>query len=39
MNVTPYHTTNPNNKQRGNWSSEPNLNPFIGNIGTKQTEK
>jgi len=37
--VQPHHATNPNNTQRDNWSSKPNVNPYSGKPGTKEAEK
>lgn len=37
--VQPYRATNPNNTQRDNWSSKPNVNPNTGKPGTKEAEK
>ena len=37
--VQPHRATNPNNTQRDNWSSKPNVNPNTGKPGTKEAEK
>lgn len=37
--VQPHRATNPNQTQRDNWSSKPNVNPYTGNPGTKEAEK
>lgn len=37
--VQPHRATNPNNTQRDNWSSKPNVNPYTGKPGTKESEK
>lgn len=37
--VQPHNATNPNNTQRDNWSSKPNVNPYSGKPGTKEAEK
>lgn len=37
--VQPHRATNPNNTQRDNWSSKPNVNPNTGKPGTKEVEK
>lgn len=34
--VAPHHATNPNNTQRDNWSSKPNVNPHNGKQGSKE---
>ena len=34
--VQPHHATNPNNTQRDNWTSKPNVNPYTGNQGKKE---
>jgi hypothetical protein len=33
--VAPYHATDPNATQRGNYSAKGNLNPYTGAVGTK----
>jgi len=37
--VQPHRATNPNQTQRDNWSSKPNVNPYTSKPGTKETEK
>ena len=37
--IQPHRATNPNNTQRDNWSSKPNINPYNGNLGKKDPEK
>ena len=37
--VQPHRATNPNNTQRDNWSSKPNVNPYTSKPGTKEAEK
>lgn len=37
--VQPHRATNPNNTQRDNWSSKPNVNPYTGKQGTKEPRK
>lgn len=37
--VQPHRATNPNQTQRDNWSSKPNVNPYTGKPGTKDAEK
>lgn len=37
--VAPHQKTNPNNTQRDNWTSKPNINPTTGKAGTKEPEK
>jgi len=37
--VQPHRATNPNQTQRDNWSSKPNVNPYNGKPGTKEAEK
>jgi hypothetical protein len=37
--VEPHRATNPNQTQRDNWSSKPNVNPYNGKPGTKEAEK
>ena len=37
--VQPHRATNPNNTQRDNWSSKPNVNPNTGRPGNKEAEK
>lgn len=37
--VEPYRATNPNNTQRDNWSSRPNVNPYTGKQGTNEPQK
>lgn len=37
--VQPHRATNPNQTQRDNWSSKPNVNPYTGKPGTKEAEK
>ena len=34
--VAPHHATNPNNTERDNWSSKPNVNPYTGKQGVKE---
>ena len=34
--VPPHHATNPNNTQRDNWTSKPNVNPYTGKEGKKE---
>lgn len=36
--VEPHHATNPNNTQKDNWSSKPNVNPYTGKKGTKDPD-
>ena len=36
--VAPHHATNPNQTQRDNWSSKPNVNPYTGKQGTKEPD-
>ena len=33
--VAPHRATNPNQTQRDNWSSKPNVNPYTGKPGEK----
>lgn len=33
--IAPHRATNPNNTQRDNWSSKPNVNPYTGKPGEK----
>ena len=33
--VAPYMRTAPNNTKVDNWSSRPNVNPYTGQVGTK----
>ncbi|MGB4349387.1 MAG: hypothetical protein WBJ38_07640 [Limnohabitans sp.] len=37
--VQPHHATNPNQTQKDNWSSKPNVNPYTGKTGTKEAQK
>lgn len=37
--VQPHRATNPNNTQKDNWTSKPNVNPYTGKPGTKEVEK
>jgi hypothetical protein len=37
--VQPHQQTNPNQSQRDNWSSKPNVNPYTGKPGTKEPQK
>ncbi len=37
--VQPHRATNPNQTQKDNWSSKPNVNPYTGKPGTKEAEK
>ena len=37
--VQPHRASNPNQTQRDNWSSKPNVNPHNGKPGTKEAEK
>lgn len=37
--VAPHRATNPNNTQRDNWSSKPNVNPNTGKPGQKDPQK
>jgi len=37
--VHPHRATNPNQTQRDNWSSKPNVNPYTSKPGTKEAEK
>ena len=37
--VAPYQRTAPNETQRDNWSSKPNVNPYTGKEGTKESQK
>jgi len=37
--VPPHQATNPNNTQRDNWSSKPNVNPYTGKQGDKEAKK
>ena len=37
--VQPHRATNPNQTQRDNWSSKPNVNPYTSKPGTKEAEK
>lgn len=37
--VQPHRATNPNQTQKDNWSSKPNVNPYNGKPGTKDAEK
>ena len=34
--IPPHHATNPNNTQRDNWTSKPNVNPYTGKEGAKE---
>lgn len=36
--VQPHRATNQNQTQRDNWSSKPNVNPYTGKPGTKESE-
>lgn len=36
--VQPQRATNPNNTQRDNWSSKPNVNPYTGKQVTKEAK-
>ena len=37
--VAPSRATNPNNTQRDNYSSKPNVNPYSGKQGTQEPKK
>ena len=37
--VQPHHKTNPNQTQKDNWSSKPNVNPYNGKPGKKEATK
>ena len=37
--VAPHRQTNPNKTQRDNWSSKPNVNPYSGKEGSKESKK
>lgn len=37
--VQPHRATNPNDTQKDNWTSKPNVNPYTGKPGTKEVEK
>jgi hypothetical protein len=37
--VAPHRATNPNQTQKDNWSSMPNVNPYTGSRGTKEPQK
>jgi hypothetical protein len=37
--VAPSRATNPNNTQRDNYSSKPNVNPYSGKQGTREPKK
>lgn len=37
--VPPHHATNPNNTQRDNWTTKPNVNPYTGTQGKKELQK
>jgi hypothetical protein len=37
--VQPHNATNPNQTQKDNWSSKPNVNPYNGKPGTKEAQK
>lgn len=37
--VAPHQQTNPNETQRDNWSSKPNVNPYTGKEGTKAPKR
>lgn len=37
--VQPHQATNPNQTQKDNWSSKPNVNPYNGKPGTKEPQK
>jgi hypothetical protein len=37
--VAPHRSTNPNNTQRDNYSSKPNVNPYTGKQGTREPKK
>lgn len=36
--VAPHRSTNPNQTQRDNWTSKPNVNPYNGKQGTKEPD-
>lgn len=36
--IQPHRATNPNNTQRDNWSSKPNVNPYTGKQGSKEAK-
>ena len=36
--VQPHRATNPNNTQRDNWTSKPNVNPYTGKQGSKEAK-
>jgi hypothetical protein len=36
--VQPHHATNQNGTQRDNWSSKPNVNPYTGKPGEKDSK-
>lgn len=37
--VAPHQATNPNNTQRDNWTSKPNVNPYTGTQGKKEPQR
>jgi hypothetical protein len=37
--VQPHNATNPNQTQKDNWSSKPNVNPYNGKPGKKEATK
>jgi hypothetical protein len=37
--VAPHSATNPNQTQRDNWSSKPQVNPYTGKEGTKEPQR
>ena len=37
--VQPHRATNPNQTQRDNWPSKPNVNPYTSKPGAKEAEK
>ena len=37
--VQPHNKTNPNQTQKDNWSSKPNVNPYNGKPGKKEATK
>lgn len=36
--VAPHRATNPNQTQKDNWSSKPNVNPYTGKPGKKDPQ-
>lgn len=37
--VQPHQRTHPNQTERDNWSSKPNINPYTGKEGTREPRK